>query len=402
METLLCDAAIENNVKAFREFLREDPLVIDKAMLNCQDMMMNPLHTAALFGNVEFVKEVLGVRPYMCFSTDRFGRIPLHFAIINGKLDVVKEIVGARPLAARERVPGGGNALHLCVKYNQLEALKFLVETIRDPDFVNRKDDDGMTILHLAICDKQIETIKYLIENNVLQVNAKSANGSTPLDLFQGDSGSEIERILELAGAKGGMYISSSVAGNCPPEASNGTTAQRTESRLSKRRDALIVVASLIATMAFQATTNPAGGVWQDGEAVMAHKYPSSFRNFITTNTIAFVSSLSTIMLLISGLPFRNRLFLWALMVIMWITIYSIASTYNLSVAIITPTDDITKLRLVTPVVMNVWSGVILLLFLGNAVRLIHVWLKRRQGIDLFKKLRRQGNPGAQGSLQMC
>ncbi|CAI9106545.1 OLC1v1005729C1 [Oldenlandia corymbosa var. corymbosa] len=307
MEKLLCDAAIENNVTAFRQFLREDPLVLDKAMINCQDMM-NPLHTAALFGNAEFVKEVLG-------------------------------------------------------------------------------------------------SIKYLIENNVLQVNVKSANGSTPLDLIQGESDSEIAQVLERAGAEGSTY--------------DLISSRRTKT-LYKKRDVLMVVASLIATMAFQATLNPAGGVWQDnkpdgsdkhvaGEAVMAQKYPNTYRNFITTNTIAFVSSLSIILLLISGLPFKKRLFLWVLMVIMWLTITAIALTYNTSIYILTPKDDIKKLNLVTWTAIIVWCGVISLLFLGNTLRLINRWLKRRHGIDLFKMLKRQGNSGTQvqslenpGTILVC
>ena len=47
--------------------------------------------------------------------------------------------------------------LHLCVKYNQIEALKLLVESLSDEgDFLNSKDHDGgNTILHLAVMLKQ-------------------------------------------------------------------------------------------------------------------------------------------------------------------------------------------------------------------------------------------------------
>ncbi|KAG6437395.1 hypothetical protein SASPL_102310 [Salvia splendens] len=54
------------------------------------------------------------------------------------------------------------------------------------------------------------------------------------------------------------------------------------EDWLTKKRDSVMVVAVLIATMAFQAAVSPTGGVWQDnssghraGEAVMAYKNPN-------------------------------------------------------------------------------------------------------------------------------
>lgn len=155
MQKKLFDAAVENKVHTLRELLQKDPLILDKPSLNCQDK--NLLHIAAMLGHVEFVKEVLRFSPDMCFAGDRFGRIPLHLAVIKGKFPVFQELIHARPITAREKTEGGGNVLHLCVKYNQLEALKFLRETIKDDDFWDRRDDEGMTMLHLAICDKQNE-----------------------------------------------------------------------------------------------------------------------------------------------------------------------------------------------------------------------------------------------------
>ncbi|KAL3500826.1 hypothetical protein ACH5RR_039919 [Cinchona calisaya] len=52
--------------------------------------------------------------------------------------------------AVQQKTDGGGTILHLCVKYNQLKALEMLINAIEDPEFVNAKNEDGMTILHLA------------------------------------------------------------------------------------------------------------------------------------------------------------------------------------------------------------------------------------------------------------
>ena len=160
MEKRLYDVAADGDVSTFVHLLQEDPLLLDKVSLNCQDK--NPLHIAAMLGHVAFVQAILGVNSDMCLVPDRFGRNPLHIAAIKGRLAVLQELIHARPLAAREKTEGGGNILHLCVKYNQLGALQILVQTIRDHEFLNAKNDDGMSILHLAVCDKQNEVPLFL------------------------------------------------------------------------------------------------------------------------------------------------------------------------------------------------------------------------------------------------
>lgn len=69
----------------------------------------------------------------------------------------MEELVRARPLAASAPLIWVETILHLCVKHNQLEALKVLLENTDDSEFLNAKDDYGMSILHLAVADKQIE-----------------------------------------------------------------------------------------------------------------------------------------------------------------------------------------------------------------------------------------------------
>lgn len=244
-----------------------------------------------------------------------------------------------------------------------------------------------------------LQTIKCLIDNHI-EINAKNANGKTALDIIlttttvTGRGGEEsnhpeIQRILQDSGA-----IQTTTTSN--NNENNGHTVHiKATDWLNKKRDSLMIVATLIATFAFQAGLNPAGGVWQDdsaqnsasasaplrphraGEAIMAHYHPKYYRNFVRANTVAFVSSLSTILLLISGLPFRRRgkFFMWCLMVIMWLTITSVALTYGISIMMVTPRRYRKTLSHVIEIAVTVWCFVMSLLLLGNTIRLVKRWI---------------------------
>lgn len=117
------------------------------------------------------------------------------------------------------------------------------------------------------------------------------------------------------------------------------------------------------------------------GQSVMVYIHPKSYRFFLHANTIAFVSSLSKIMLLISGLPFRRRLFMWGLMVIMWSTVSSIALSYGISIYILTPGKDSQALGQIIEIGILVWRGLMALLLLSNTVCLLRVWQKKKNEI---------------------
>ncbi|PIN19881.1 hypothetical protein CDL12_07428 [Handroanthus impetiginosus] len=234
------------------------------------------------------------------------------------------------PFAAREKMDKGLSLLHLCVKYGQFEALNILV--LQMNQLLNWKDDDGDTILHMAVRDKRTEIIQYLVENTIIDVNAKNSKGQTPMSILDqtppDTTTSKIRKILT-------------------PKLCNSDINTQTQPVrwLNEKRDAIMVVAVLIATMAFQAGMSPAGGVWQEdsdahraGEAVMARNHPKAYESFARFNVIAFLSSLTSILLLISGLPLiRRRLFMWILVPIMWLTVTSIAVTYAISIVMVTP-----------------------------------------------------------------
>ncbi|KAI8525499.1 hypothetical protein RHMOL_Rhmol13G0234800 [Rhododendron molle] len=132
---------------------------------------------------------------------------------------------------------------------------------------------------------------------------------------------------------------------------------------LTEQRNALIIVAVLIATIAFQAGVIPPGGVWPDtnlghvsGEAVMAYKDPRLYRYFLSFNAMSFVASLSTILLLICKFPFIKR---YKVSTIMFITITSMTVTYALMIIVITAKWDKKTLSRTMVVGVAAWCSVI-------------------------------------------
>jgi len=75
-------------------------------------------------------------------------------------------------------------------------------------------------------------------------------------------------------------------------------------------RDALLVIATLIAAVTFQAGVNPPGGVWQEnkngntaGSAIYA-KDEEAYIVFLISNTLVFSTSILVIMSLTYKFPF--------------------------------------------------------------------------------------------------
>lgn len=186
------DRARDNDQRLYEasvELMAEDKLILDRAIVTCFDEtplhiavmlghldfvreLLNrkqelateldsegspPLHLASTKGYTEMVKELLRSNPDICGFTDKDGRTPLLLATMKGLVDVIKELIQTKPTVIRVWVDRGETILHVCVKHNHLEALKLLVDSVTDDEFVYSKDDDGNTVLHLAATMKQVE-----------------------------------------------------------------------------------------------------------------------------------------------------------------------------------------------------------------------------------------------------
>ncbi|KAG6421498.1 hypothetical protein SASPL_118052 [Salvia splendens] len=290
LQTKLFEAAMQNSITQLQQLLIDDPLILERALVN--RFNETPLHVAAMFGHVDFVREIV---------------------------------------------------------------------------------------------------VKYLVSMSALQVDVKNGDGLTAMDILirsrRDLRDSEIEHLLK--------HGDKPAKKKAKKNSWNGLMKQHS-AWLEKEKHILMVVASLIAAMAFQAGVNPPDGLWKihdipknatsdiDPKALKpsTHITLEYSTKFYIWNTIAFISSLSIILLLTSGLPIRRRFFMWILMVITWIAISAIALSYLVTVKYLREIEgnhDPFELGDPQGYTLLVWTFFMFLLLVGHTVRIV---------VKLIKKLR--------------
>ncbi|KAH6826277.1 hypothetical protein C2S53_012238 [Perilla frutescens var. hirtella] len=472
----LFEAAAKGCVISLQQLLIDDPLILDRVIIN--HYSETPLHVAAMLGHIDFVNEIIHMKPQLtnelnsqlssplhlasakghvdvvrallavdhhtCLACDSNGLTPLHLAAIKGRDEVMELLLQAQPDAARLTSYGDGTILHLCVKNHQLEALKRLLTAVSEPEFVNSSDADGNTVLHLAVGDKQVETTKLLLNVAALEVNALNHEGMTAMDVLirsrRDVRDSEITESLEQAGGtRAALEVNplnhegitamdvlipsrrdvrdseitesleqaggtrAAIETNTNTAAGDGLPIQVND-WLDEKKNALMLVATLNATMAFQIGVSPPGGVWQDdnflinshghmvdpngntnisqpvnstndvvlfphqaGCPVLERNAPFIYMLFYISNTIGFFFSVGIIFMLMSGFHSKNRYFVLIMTVVACIAISATASTYFSAVIGLTALR--TKELKVEKFAVFAWCGLTVLVIIFQAVR---------------------------------
>ncbi|CAA2934031.1 Hypothetical predicted protein [Olea europaea subsp. europaea] len=244
---------------------------------------------------------------------------------------------------------------------------------------------------------------------SAMEVNAQNLRGMTAMDVLilsrRDVRDDEIEETLKRVGAFGSTQKNSLVQINRNKSSlglnlsfdhfdfSSNVKENRRKKMfeqkgdwLEKKRSALMVVASLIATMAFQVGVDPPSRLLQVNktvnsqlisqfykvlEFIFVHNHRKLYGPFLIANTTALIASLSIILLLMSGLPLKRRIVMGILMVITWIAITAVALTYLISIIVVTPEEERQRQSYVLGFAVVTWVGLIVLLLIGHMIRLI-------------------------------
>ena len=185
MDTRLLEAAQFGNIQFLHQLLAENPYVLHTVALASEQINpldiastaghvefvkeiirlrpdlarevnqdgFSPMHIASTIGNLEIVRELLKFEPKLCRLEGRNRWTPLHYAARRGKVDIIEEMLSACPESIEDVNVQKESALHVAVKNSQFEAVNFMVIWIREmkkEEIFNMTDELGNSILHLA------------------------------------------------------------------------------------------------------------------------------------------------------------------------------------------------------------------------------------------------------------
>ncbi|WOG94951.1 hypothetical protein DCAR_0314248 [Daucus carota subsp. sativus] len=461
MEKKLYDACFEGDVEMLKELMREDGLTLAQLSIS-SCFNQTPLHLASMLGHFELAKFLLSYKPKpdfsrrldsqhrsplhvasangyanivkllleydqeMCGVHDEDGRTPLHLAVMNGQHESVIELMKVNSESFDEEE----TVLHLCVTYNRLDLLIRLLK-LNDYDLSSIKDGNDDTVLHTAAALKRVQMIKYLVKNKV-DVNAVNKNGLTALDIVEKmPKDLKTFEIKELLISANPSMVDEGVV----PTTKTTTAADDNirgggggggggadddsiinvvkgwwikmkkftihQNKAAIKDEYVILAATVIAAMAYQAAISPPGGVASadateasapdpyfqyfslyPGDSLLAYMYSSLSNVFWTANTISFMAALSVIFLYVSGATLKQKLFIWLIRAAMWITLTAMTVAYVCAVWATTPTYDSNDKTLRAVLIgLGIWMGLIFLSILAviyRAIRYVVRIIKRK------------------------
>ncbi|XP_060671030.1 ankyrin repeat-containing protein ITN1-like isoform X1 [Ziziphus jujuba] len=334
-----------------------------------------PLHYAAMRGRLQVIQLLIGAEPNSILENLNEGETILHLCVQFNQLEALQMLVGSVKensefLNSKDQ-KCGNTILHLAVMLKQIETIKYLLSIPEvkagAADMVNQR---GLTAIDMAEhLPKDLKSFK--VQNILLKdIHHVHVGGGLLQRRQKQQQQQQQQQPAVVETAVTGMQvekksISSSAKAKAKAKASSSWSWNKLkrfmkyegDNWLKDRNSGLMVAATVIATMAFQIAVNPPGGVWGEdkeggnpdyctesdkclaGTAVLGYPIWGSDRylSLVYYNAWAFLTSLSVILLLISGIPLEYKFCMWLLTVAMCLTLTFLTLTFREAVWLLTP-----------------------------------------------------------------
>ncbi|KHG27154.1 hypothetical protein F383_33720 [Gossypium arboreum] len=318
MDERMIGAAQTGDINILYELILNDPYVLQR--IDDVPFFHTPLHVAASAGHIDFMMEMINLKPsfarklnqagfsplLLALQNDRTqavlrllrfdkglvrvkgreGFTPLHHVVRAGNVDLLVKFLEVCPEAIEDVTVRDETVFHIAVNNDMLEAFQVLVgwlirsrhESAQrwEKELLSWANIDGNTVLHVAAIRNKPLVVKVLLERLCGDhINAKNAEGLTafdipsqyPLDEGKVDYKESIKDMISKAGGLSGSLLPnksiSSIHINSLKQKMScfrkfATIADRGKKGISPEMlNTFLVVTVLIITTTYDASLNP-------------------------------------------------------------------------------------------------------------------------------------------------
>ncbi|KAE8055787.1 hypothetical protein FH972_012609 [Carpinus fangiana] len=275
----LRDAAQQGSVDTLYRLIHNDANVLDR--IDDIPFVETPLHIAASAGHTYFALEIMKLKSSFAKKLNKDGFTPVHLALQNkqtqlvlrlvdvdkelvrvkgrdcvtplhstaqlGNLDLLAKFLEVCPESIKDVTIRKETALHIALKYDMFDAFQLILKWLQQALFKDAsswekkliywQDEKGNTLMHVAVTKNQTKVVQWLLDSEPLKTlivdmvvdrgllngERKNFGGETVFDIME-------RRKKEMWGVE-----------------------YRRHQITDERRNALLVVAALLATVTYQA-----------------------------------------------------------------------------------------------------------------------------------------------------
>ena len=168
---------------------------------NCTDNFCSPIHCATINSNTELLSYIL--KHISEFNVgDSLNRKPIHYAATLESPKALEILYKHNYEQLTQMDKKKVTPLMVAAQYGRYHNIKFILEKIRDKEYINHRSDEGLTALHYAVIKKQEECVSLLLEDPLVNAHEETKEKFTILHLAAGGGSRTLVQLVLSKGIK--------------------------------------------------------------------------------------------------------------------------------------------------------------------------------------------------------